>query len=168
MKLTKHLLYGELQSFPMPKGPRKDWTLNFITDLPLSLRKGSAFDAILVIVNRYIKYSTYIPVRKDWDAKKLADVIVEEVFSKFGIPVFLVSDQGSLFTLKYYLNFCYYLWVRLNYSTAFYPQTNGQTERQNQTLEQYLRCYVNYQQDDWVYWLLMAKFIYNNSVHSMT
>ena len=88
---------------------------------------------------------------------------MEEIFTKFGMPVSIVSYSGSLFTSKY----LYHLRIRLSYSTAFHPQTDGQTERQNQTLEQYLLCYVNYQQDDWTYWLPLAEFSYNNSLHSV-
>ena len=58
--------------------------------------------------------------------------------------------------------------MRLGYSTAFHPQTDDQTERQNQTLEQYLCGYVNYQQDNWVFWLPLVEYSYNNSVHSST
>jgi hypothetical protein len=82
--------------------------------------------------------------------------------------VFLVIDREILFISNYWSNFCYHLRVRLDYSTIFHPQTDEQTKRQNQTLEQYLRCYVNYQQDDWVFWLSMTKYVYNNSRHSVT
>ena len=167
-KPRRHLPYGELQSLPIPKGPRQDWTLDFITDLPPSVRRGQVFDAVLVVVDRYTKFARYIPARKDWEAEDMADVLVEEVFTKYGKPVSFVSDRGSLFTSKFWSHLCYYLSIRLGYSTAFHPQTDGQTERQNQTLEQYLRGFVNYQQDDWVFWLSLAEYAYNNSVHSST
>ena len=60
-------------------GPQKDWTLDFITDLPPSVCRGQVFDSILVVVDRYTKFSLYIPSRKDWDAENLADALVEEV-----------------------------------------------------------------------------------------
>ena len=167
VKAVRHRPFGELESLPVPLGPRQNWTLDFITDLPPSIRRTLIFDAILVIVDRYTKYARYIAARKDWTAENLADALVEEVFTRFGMPVSLVTNRGSLFTSNFWSNFCYHLRVRLNYSTAFHPQTDGQTERQNQTLEQYLRCYVNYQQDDWVYWLPMAEYAYNNSRHSV-
>ena len=168
VKPARHKPFGVLQPLPRPKGPRQAWSMDFITDLPPSLRRGTAYDAILVIVDRFTKYSRYILARKDWDAEMLADVLVEEVFTRFGMPVSIVSDRGTLFTSGYWSQFCYYLRVRLNYSTAFHPQTDGQTERQNSTLEQYLRCYINYQQDDWAYWLPMAEYAYNNSRHAVT
>ena len=95
----------------------------------------------------------------------MADVIFETHFCQKGLPDNFVTDRGSLFTSQYFSSLCYYLSVRCRYSTAFHPQTDGQTERQNQTLEQYLRSYINYQQDDWVKWLPLAEFAYNNSFH---
>ena len=106
--------------------------------------------------------------KKGLEVTDLADILVENVFSAFGKLVLLTSDQESLFTSNYWFHLCYYLSVQLNYLTAFYPQTNSQTERQNQTLEQYLHNYVNYQQDDWVFWLKLVEFEYNNLVHSST
>lgn len=125
-------------------------------------------DLILMMVDRYIKLTKYIPAQKIWTTEDLVDVVVDEVFTKFERSMFVVSDRGSLFTSKFWSAFCYHLWTRLRYSTAYHPQTDGQTKRQNQTLEAYLRCYVNYQQDDWAKCLNIAEFAYNNSLHSMT
>ncbi len=69
---------------------------------------------------------------------------------------------------KFWAAFCHYLSIEQRLSTAYYPQTNGQTERQNQTPEKYLRAYFTHLQDDWVYWLPLAKFAYNNSVNGPT
>jgi transposase InsO family protein len=166
-KPTRHKPYGLLQSLPVPQGPRKDWTMDFITDLPPSKRRGQVYDAILVVVDRYTKYSRYIPARKDWTAEHLADELFDEVFSKQGMPESIVSDRGSLFTSNFWSNFCYHLRIKVRLSTAFHPQTDGQTERQNQTLEQYLRIYANYQQDNWARLLSVAEYAYNNSWHSV-
>ncbi len=77
-----------------------------------------------------------------------------------------MSDLGPQFIFKFWAAFCYHLRINHRLSTAYRQQMNGQTERQNQTLKQYLRAYVNYLQDDWVYWLPLAEFAYNNSVHA--
>ena len=108
------------------------------------------------------------PFTTEIDAPELANVLVEEIFSKFGTPRSIVSDRGSIFTSVYWSTFCYYLVVKRRVSTAFHPQTDGQTERMNQTLECYLRCYINYQQDDWVKYLPSAEFAYNQSVNATT
>ena len=102
------------------------------------------YDSILVIVDCYTKYAKYIPMGKDWKAINLADILVKDVFSNFSKPVLLTSNQKSLFISNYWSHLCYHLSVQLNYLTVFHLQTNSQTEKQNQTLEQYLRNYVNY------------------------
>ena len=82
-----------------------------------------------------------------------------------GAPQAIISDRGAVFTSKFWSSLCYFLRIKRKLSTAFHLQTDRQTEHQNQTLEQYLRAYVAYQQDDWGTWLPMAKFTYNNSFH---
>ncbi len=109
----------------------------------------------------------YIPVRKTINAAGLAQVIVSKhVLTAAGVPRRIISDRGTVFTSSFWSALCYHLRADHRYSTAFHPQTDGQTECQNQTLEQYLRAFVNYQQDDWVRWLRMAEFTYNNACHS--
>ena len=138
IKPTKHLLHDELQSLLLSIRLRQDWTIDFITGLPPSKLMGIVFDAILVVVNRYTKFARYIPSCEDWKAKMLRDALVKEVWSKCDLLVSLITDQSSLFISKYWLQFCYHLKIQLRYNTAFHPQTDGQTEHQNQTLEQYL------------------------------
>ena len=83
-----------------------------------------------------------------------------------GPPDSIVSDRGSVFTSEYWSTFCYHLAVKKKLSTAFYPQTDGQTERQNQQLESHLRIYCNYDQNDWARLLYTAAFAYNSKVHT--
>lgn len=168
VKPTQHLLYREFQLLPFPMGLRQDWTIDFIIGLPPSLQKDSKFDAILVVINRFTKYLIYLPAQEDWNANMLADIFVKVVFTKYDMPVSFTSDRELFFISHFGSYFCYYLRICLGYNTAFHPQTDGQTKRQNQTLEQYLRSYINYQQDDWVYWLFLAEYAYNNSVHATT
>lgn len=110
----------------------------------------------------------YIAARMDWTAERLAQAFLEHVWRDKGLPDSIVSDRGSLFTSKFWSALCFHLKIKQRLSTAFHPQTDGQTERQNQTLKQYLQGYGNYQQDDWVEWLAIAEFAYNNSVHITT
>jgi len=90
------------------------------------------------------------------------------VFSRFGIPKGIVTNLGAVFTLLFWSKLCYHMQIRRRLSTAFHPQTNGQTRRQNQALEQYLRLYVNEEQCSWVKLLLMAEFAYNWAVYATT
>ena len=167
-KATRHKPYGEMGLLPPPGGPWEDIAMDFITDLPPSVDGDKPYDSILVIVDRCTRMAHYIPALKTWSAEQLAKAFHGEIFRLHGLPTSIVSDRGPVFTSNFWSAFCFHLKVKRKLSTAFHPQTDGQTERQNQTLEQYLRAYINYQQDDWVAYLPDAEFAYNNSIHSET
>ena len=169
-KVARHLPYGQLASLPQPLGPWQEISMDFITDLPPSFEVGSTSvrDSILVIVDRYTKMALYIPTTKQCDAVMLADLFLAQVVRYYGVPQGIVSDRGGQFISKFWSALCFHLKVNRRLSTAFHPQSDGQTERQNQTIEHYLRCYCNYRQDDWCSKLALAEFTYNNSVHSTT
>ena len=113
--------------------------MDFVTGLPLSSDwKGDSYDSILVIVNRLTKMVHYEPVKVTIDAPGLAEVIIDVVVRHHGLPDSIVTNRGSLFTSKFWLSLCYFLGIKRKLSTAFYPQTNGQTKRQNNTIEVYL------------------------------
>lgn len=122
--------------------------MDFITDLPPSPGEETVFDSIFVVVDRYTKMSLYIPKTKIVTAEGLATIFLQRVVRFFGDPKGIISNRGSVFTSKFWSSLCFYLSVKRRLSTAFHPQTDGQTESQNQTLEHYLRCYCNYRQDD--------------------
>lgn len=163
MKVPRHKPYGWLEALPQPAGPWQDIAMDFITCLPPAKHRRCVYDAILVIVCRYSKMVKFIPCSGDVDAPELADILCDEVFSAYGTPRSIVSDRGSLFTSGYWATFCYHLAIRRRLSTAFHPQTDGQTERTNQTLECYLRCYSNYEQNDWPMLLASAEYACNNA-----
>lgn len=168
VKAPRHKPYGHLVPLPQPEKPWQDITFDFVTGLPPSARRQKAYDAIFVVVDRYSKMARYLACTKTIDAPEMAELLVDSVFSKVGFPRSIVSDRGTLFTSKWWSTFCYYLTVKARLSTAFHPQTDGQTERQNQTLESYLRAYVNYQQDNWTSLLASGEFAYNDSLHAAT
>jgi len=165
-KVHKHKPYGVLTSLPVPEGPWQELTMDFITGLPPSKRDGCVYDSILVVVDRYSKYCRYIPTTVDLKADKLAEIFLVEIVARFGVPIGVVSDRGSLFTSNYWSQFCFNCKIKKKLSTAFHPQTDGQTERQNQTLEHYLRCYCDSEQSNWAKLLPFAEFAYANSEHS--
>ena len=101
-------------------------------------------------------------------APALAKVILNIVVRHHGLPNSIVSNRGSVFTSKFWSSLCYFLSIKRRLSTAFHPQTNGQTERQNSTMEAYLRAFVNYEQNNWARLLSMAEFAYNNAKHAST
>ena len=103
--------------------------MDFVTRLPLSSDwKGDNYDSILVIVDRLTKMVHYEPVKVTIDAPGLAEVIIDVVVRHHGLPDSIVTDRGSLFTSKFWSSLCYFLGVKRRLSTAFHPQTNGQTE----------------------------------------
>ncbi len=168
---ARHRPHGSMEPLPQPRGPWTDIPMDFIVGLPESYRKchTKPNNAILVVINRYTKQARYVPCHDLLDAIGLAEILARKlVLRGAGVPQSVVSDRGPQFTSKVWAAFCHHLRIHRRLSTAYYPQTDGQTERQNQTLEQYLRAYVNYLQDDWVYWLPLAEFAYNNSVHATT
>ena len=162
--MPRHHPYGLLQPLPIPKKPWQSISLDFITDLPLS--KG--YDCILSVVDPFTKMSQFLPCTKTINSEDTADLVMREIFRHHGLPDDIISDRGPQFISKFWKHLCAMLKVSCKLSSGYHPQTNGKTERTNQTLEQYLRCFINYQQDDWVTVLHFAEFAYNNSVHSST
>ena len=166
MKSRRHRPYGELQSLQIPgaKDVLKHWSMDFVVGLPMAqTRHGDVVDAILVIVDRLSKLAIYEPVPGNIDAPMLADVVEDVILTKYGLPLSIVSDRGSLFTSRYWGALTRRWAVKRRLSTAFHPQTDGQTERQNQVMETFLRCFINFEQNDWPYWLQWAAFAHNST-----
>lgn len=167
-KTRRHRPYGLLKSLEKATQPWKDLSMDFITDLPPSNYDGKVYDSIFVVVDRYTKMVRYVPCNKTITAPQMAQLFVDHVVRHFGTPDTIVSDRGPQFTSHFWSSLCFYLRVRRRLSTAFHPQTDGQTEVQNQTIEHYLRVYCSYRQDDWASKLQLAEFTYNASTHSTT
>jgi len=138
--------------------------MDFITDLPLS--EGS--DAVLIIIDRLTKRAHFVPSTKDMNARQFQETFMREIFRLHGLPRDIITDRGSIFTSDLWKETTKKLGIERRLSTAFHPQTDGQTEQTNSTLEQYLRAYVNYQQDNWKELLPMAEFAYNNGYQEST
>ena len=134
--------------------------------MQLPVSKG--YTAILVVVDRLTKMAHFIPTVNEVDAPFTAQLYLDNVYKLHGLPQDLVSDRGSVFTSRFWTRLLQLIGVKRNLSTAYHPQSDGQTERVNQVMEQYLRLYCDYQQDDWASLLPLAEFAYNNSVHSTT
>lgn len=163
-KTSRHQPHGLLHPLPVPNGPWKSISMDFITDLPTS----NSHDTILVMVDRFTKMAHFAACNKSISAEETAELVLQHVVRLHGLPDDIVTDRGPQFTSKFWSRLFELFGTRVKLSTAFHPQTDGQTERVNQVLEQYLRCYVNYQQDNWSTCLLMAEFAYNNSEHAST
>ena len=167
-KARRHKPYGVLHPIAPPSEPHRDFSMDFITDLPPIVQDGKVYDSVLVVIDRFSKHVRYIPTSKTVDAQGLAQLIYSEVTLNTGPPRSIISDRGTVFTSEYWQTICYELNVRRRMSTAFHPQTDGQTERQNQELENYLRVYCTYHQDNWLPLLKIAAYAYNSSFHEST
>jgi len=133
--------------------------MDFITDL----LKSEGYDTILVVIDRLTKMSHFIPGSKDLDAWQFANLFMKEVVRLHGLPHDIITDRGTPFTSDLWEETMGRLGIQRTLSTAFHPQTDGQTRRTNAILEQYLRAYINYQQDDWSGYLPLAECPYNNA-----
>jgi len=114
--------------------------MDFIKKLPSS----SSFDTILVIVDRLSKQAIFIPTHDTITSAELARLFVTHVFSKYRVPSHVMSDRGSEFVSHFFRSLGTALDMRLHFTSGYHPEGNGQAERTNQTLEQYLRVYCNY------------------------
>ena len=163
-KAVRHKPYGNLQALPVPTHQWKDLSINLVTGLPVSTNwKGKSYNSILVIVNRLTKMVHYEQVKIIIDAPGLAEVIFDVIVQHHGLLDSIVSNRGLLFTSKFWSSLCYFFGVKRRLFTAFHPQTDGQTEWQNSTMEAYLWAFVNFEQNDWARLLPMAEFAYNNA-----
>ena len=144
-KTPRRKPHGLLAPLPVAERPWSSLSMDYIDQLP----RSGGFDAILVIACRFSKMALFIPTTTTATSQTLADSYIAHVFSKHGLPDDMVSDRGSKFVSKFWRTVTNKLGVKRNLSTAYHPQSDGQTERINQTLEQYLRMYCAYQQNDW-------------------
>lgn len=169
-KASHHAPYGFMGTTKIPEVPWKSISWDFITKLPLSREPTTKidFDSILVIVERLTKYMIILPYKEASTAEELAYAFLRNVVANHGLPEEIISDRDKLFTSKFWTSLTAMLGVKRKLSTSFHPQTNGGNERLNQIVEAYLRCYVNYQQDNWVQYLPTAQFAYNSSTTETT
>jgi len=133
--------------------------MDFITTLPTSNGK----DTLWVIIDRLTKMGHFVACQGTMDPEDLADYFLQQVIRPHGLRSSIVSDRGSLFASDFWKRVTEALGISGNLSTAFHPQMDGQTERANATLAQYLQAYCNYQQDEWERLLPIAEFCYNNT-----
>ncbi|KAI3796222.1 hypothetical protein L1987_38888 [Smallanthus sonchifolius] len=155
--------YGKIQPLEIPEWKWERITMDFITKLP---RTAKGHDTIWVIVDRLTKSAHFLPIRETYSSEKLAEVFINEIVSRHGVPLSIVSDRDTRFTSRFWKRFHESMGTRLNISTAYHPQTDGQSERIIQTLEDMLRaCIIDFG-GSWDSHLPLAEFSYNNSHHT--
>ena len=163
-KPQRHKPYGSLKQLPISEQPRNSISIDFIKKL-LSF---SGFDTILVIVNQLTKQAIFILAHDTITSIDLACLFVLHVFSKHSVPSHVTSNRGLEFVSNFFQSLGTVLNMWLHFTSGYHPEGNRQTKCTNQTLEQYLHVYYNYQQDNWSKLLPLVKFAYNNALSATT
>jgi len=166
IKVPCHACHRLNMPRPPPFRPWEGVTMDFITDLPKSTSLG--FTGILVVIERLTKMAITVHCREDIDSPELDRMLFEYVICNHGVPDDIITDLGTQFTCRFGTQVCSHMSIDHRLPTAFHPQTDGQTNRQTQTMEQYLPAFCNYEHDNWVELRPRAEFAYNYSVHAST
>lgn len=136
--------------------------MDFISGLPSS----DQYDCIIVVIDKFTKYGHFIPVKHPYTAQKIAELFLDNTYELHGMPLYIVSDGDSVFTSKFWQALAKRTRVVLNMSTAYHPETDGQTKRVNQQVECFLRCFMSAHPNKWAKWLSLCEFWYNTNWHS--
>ncbi|GMI89932.1 hypothetical protein HRI_002662500 [Hibiscus trionum] len=153
---------GLLQPLPIPEAAWSSISMDFIEGLPMSRKR----DVILVVVDRLTKYGHFIAMAHPFTTKDVAQLFMENVFKLHGLSGNIVCDRDKVFMSVFWKELFGKLGVKVNPSTAYHPQTDGQTEKVNQCLEAYLRCMTGEKPKEWGNWLHLVEWWYNTSFHS--
>ncbi|KAD4180427.1 hypothetical protein E3N88_29018 [Mikania micrantha] len=154
---------GLLEQPEIPQWKWEQIAMDFITKLP---RTSSGHDSIWVIIDRLTKSVHFLPIRETYKMEKLARLYIDEIVVRHGVPLSIISDRDSRFTSRFWQSLQQSLRTSVNLSTAYHPQTDGQSERTIQTLEDMLRTCILDFGGSWDTHLPLIEFSYNNSYHS--
>ncbi len=137
--------------------------MDFVVELPGSVDPvtGDNFDSIMVVVDKLTKYAILIAFKESYKADQLGFILLDRLIRDYGIPSSITSDRDKLFTSNYWKTLMSAIGTKLRMSTAYHPETDGQTKRTNQSMEAYLRHYVNHKQNNWVSLLPVAQLAFN-------
>jgi transposase InsO family protein len=152
---------GLLQPLPIPECAWQVLSLDFVEGLPLSKK----MNVVLVVVDKFSKYH-FLPLAHPFTALSVAQLYMQQVYRLHGMPKSMISDRDRIFTSSLWQLLFKLSGVDLKMSTSYHPQTDGQTERVNQCMETFLRCFVSACPTQWSSWIHLAEFWYNTSWHS--
>jgi len=164
IKLTRQALVGELHPLRIPDLQWDTLSVDFVVELPSSSRH----DVVMTVVDSVSKRVYFILTHTTVIAEGAARLFLHQVWKLHSLPKCVISDRGPQFVACFTKELYRLLGIKLASSTAWHPQTDGQTEHMNQELDQYLQLFVNERQDDWYDLLPMVEFQHNNHVHSAT
>jgi hypothetical protein len=163
VKIEHQYPSGLLQPLPIPEWKWEHITMDFVVGLP---RTQKGHDSIWVVVDRLTKSAHFLAVKTTFEMNRLAQIYIGEIVRLHGVPVSITSDRDPHFTSKFWRSLQEALGTELKFSTAFHPQTDGQSERTIQTLEDMLRACVLEFRGNWDEHLPLMEFAYNNSYHT--
>ncbi len=165
MKHNQHKFYELLKSFSTSDHAWKSIALNFIVKLSKSKKKviKAIYDFILIITDRLIKYEYFLSYKKATFTEDLTYMFLRMIVANHELSDEIILNRDKFFTSKFWKFLMNQLEIHHKLSTAYHLQTDKQTKRMNQTLKQYLRCYINYRQNDWMQLLLVAQLTFNST-----
>jgi hypothetical protein len=152
-----------LNPLPVPPQAWHSVSMDFTEGLP----KSRSVDCILVVVDRFSKYSHFLPLAHPFTEAKVAKLFLDNVYKLHGMPSSIVSDRDRIFTSAFWQQLFHLSGTQLCMSSAYHPQSDDKTERVNQCIEPYLRCFVHLCLGKWSSWLAVAEFWYNTNYHSV-
>ena len=169
-KATHHAPNGSMGRIPIPERPWEVISMDWITKLPKSREPltGTKYDSIWVIACRLTKYAIFIPYLESSTTEALLYSFQRNIVADHGMPEVVISDRDKWLTSKFWTSLMNQLGTKQAMTSAYHPQANGQAERINQVLEEYLRHFLNYRQDNWVGLLPTAQYAYNSSAAEAT
>lgn len=155
---------GLLQPLPIPTRVWTDISMDFIEGLP----KSKGYSVIMVVVDRLSKYGHFIPISHQYTTTKIAIIFLHNIFKLHGMPTSIVTDRDPTFTSSFWRELFKSQGTKLKFSSAYHPQTDGQTEIVNKMVEQYLRCFSGDRPKGWSHHLPLVEWWYNTSAHTST
>ena len=153
---------GLLQPLPVPKYAWEIVSMDFIEGFPRSGR----FDGVFVVVDKFSRYAHFMPISHPYTAASIAQLYMDNIFKLHSMPLSIISDQDRVFTSAFWKELFRLTGTQLRMSSSYHPQTDGQTERVNQSREAYLHCFAQVCPKKWAQWLSLAEYWYNTNWHS--
>ena len=168
-KIFRHKSYDKFSSFSVSKFKWIDFIMNFVTNFSENKTwNKTKYDVIFVVMNHLIKMTHYIFVIKIVIAENFVEILIREIIRFHEFSSSITTNRNSIFISKYHDALCYVLKIKFKFFTIYHFQTNDQTKRQNSIIKQYLKIFVNFEQNNWIKLLSMIKFVYNNNRHAFT
>ena len=163
IKAERVKMPGRLEPLDIPEMKWECISMDFVTGLP-TVQNG--YDSIMVVVDMLTKVSHLIPVKTTFTTVDIARLFVKEIYRIHGLPRRIISDRDAKFTSKFWTSLFQAIGTQLCFSSAYHPQTDGQTERVNQVIEDILRAYCSREPKKWIQYLPLAEYAYNSSYHT--